>query len=403
VIPCVREVHLRNFRSIEHAVVRLADLTVLVGSNGSGKTNFVDALAFVRECLSSSVETALGRRGGFNQLCYGFAAAEDRRVGLRVVVELDEQTVADYAFELVQRNQGEVEVAEERCVISVGGEERHQFDVRGGAFLEPITGLQSAIEPDRLALYAASATRQFRPLYDFLTGIRPYSIDPESLRGLRDVGTGLSLEPDGGNAAAVFAYLRDHYPERFQRVRSVLKSVVPDIELVDGATVGGKQFLLFAERTGSEDVFPLAASGVSDGTLRMLGLLLAVYQPSTATVLLIEEPEATIHPAAVDAVVAVLLDASKRSQVLLTTHSADLLDYKHIPEGAIRVVSRGGGHGTAVAPLANSSREAIRKRLYSPGELLRADELNPDIAAAESLSRHTPLFGAPVRTVGEAA
>jgi hypothetical protein len=101
-------------------------------------------------------------------------------------------------------------------------------------------------------------------------------------------------------------------------------------------------------------------------------------------------------------VVAVLLDAAKRSQVVLTTHSADLLDYKYLPEGAIRVVTR-GTHGTVIAPIASSSREAIRKHLYSPGELLRTDELNPDLVAAESLSRGNRLFGAPVRTFGEAA
>ncbi len=134
----------------------------------------------------------------------------------------------------------------------------------------------------------------------------------------------------------------------------------------------------------------------------MLGLLLAIYQAATPTVLLIEEPEATIHPAAVDVVMAALLDATKRSQVLVTTHSPDVLDYGSLPDGAIRVVAK-TERGTAIAPVADSSREAIREQLYSPGELLRSDELNPDVAMAALLSQSEQLFGEPVHAFGEDA
>ena len=64
VFPRIREIHIRNYKSIAQAVVRLGDLNVLVGANGSGKSNFVDAIAFVRDCLLDSVEQAVMRRGG---------------------------------------------------------------------------------------------------------------------------------------------------------------------------------------------------------------------------------------------------------------------------------------------------------------------------------------------------
>lgn len=402
-IPRIREVHLRNYRSIKRAVVHLSDLTVLVGPNGSGKSNFLDALAFVQECLSTSIEAALRSRGGLQRVRYGYSEGDADPVGLRVVVELSSDAVADYAFELASSGLGLVEVLEERCVISVRGKEPSQFDVRRGAFVVPVPGIRSAIEPDRLALYAASGVEEFRPLYDFLTGLRAYSIQPGKMRELRDPESGLVLDPDGGNAAAVLRNLHEHSTEAYRRIKSVLGSVVPGMTHVEGATVGGKQFLFFAEQRNSGDLpLGLFPTSVSDGTLRMLGLLLAAYQPARPTMLLVEEPEATIHPAAVDALMAVMLDAAKRSQVVLTTHSADLLDYKAVPDGSIRVVTRTGS-GTLIAPVANSSREAIRKRLYSPGELLRSDELNPDLVAAESLSSEASLFGAPVRTVGDAA
>lgn len=399
-IPRIREVHIRNYRSIQRAVVPLSGFNVLVGPNGSGKTNFLDALAFVQECLSTSIEAALRTRGGM-QVRYGFHPPESPRVGLRLLVELGAGTIADYAFELAWPKPGYVEVAEERCVISEGGAETHRFEVRAGAFATPIPGLRAAIEPDRLALYAASALEEFRPVYDFLVGMRMYSIQPDWLREFRDPANGVALEPQGGNAAAVLRVLQDRFPDRYQRVCGLLQAVVPEINTVEGATVAARQVLLFVERgRGPDAAMPLFAPDVSDGTLRMLGLLLAAYQPATPSVLLIEEPEATIHPAAVDVVMSVLIDAAKRSQVLVSTHSPDVLDYGSIPDGAIRVVAKTKAR-TVIAPIANASRDAIRRRLYSPGELLRSDELNPDLSAAESLSREADLFGTPVHTFSE--
>ena len=402
-IPRIREVHLRNYRSIEEAVVRLSDFTVLVGPNGAGKTNFVDALAFVQECLSTSVEAALARRGGPLRIVRGITEVPDVRAGFRLVIDFDAKTVADYAFEITASRNGAFTVAEERCVVSVAGQERHRLDVRNGAFKKALSGVRPVIEPDRLALYAASSLDEFRPVYDFLTQVRAYGIDPEKLRELRDPAPGLVLERQGGNAAAVLRELEENKKDWYARVSSLLAAVVPGITHLEGATVGGKQFLFFAEKgTGPTPPLGLFPSNMSDGTLRMLGLLLAVYQPVTPSVLLIEEPEATIHPAAAEVVMSVLLDAAKRSQVIVTTHSPDVLDFKAVPESAIRVVTK-GPHGTTIAPVTSSSRDAIRQRLYSAGELLRADELNPDIAAAESLAGEHDLFGEPVHAFGEDA
>jgi predicted ATPase len=401
VIPRIREVHIRNYRSIERAVVPLSGFTVLVGPNGSGKSNFLDALAFVQECLATSLDAALRRRGSLFQIHHGFAGG-GAGVGIRLLIEMGLERVADYGFEIILRDGREIEVAEERCVISEYGQEKHVFHVRRGEFVTTIPGLRAALEADRLALYAASALPEFRQLYDFLSGMRRYSIQPESIRDLREVGAGVALESDGGNAAAVLEQLGEHFPGAYERVRGLLRAVLPDLDLVKGSNVGGRPFLLFKEPSAIPGLYkPLPAGSVSDGTLRMLGLLLAVYQPATTSVLLVEEPEATIHPAAVEVVMSVLLDAAKRSQVIVTTHSPDVLDYGSLPEGAIRVVAK-TGQGTAIAPVANSSREAIRNHLYSPGELLRSDELNADVAAAEFLSRKDGLFGAPVHTFGEA-
>jgi predicted ATPase len=121
---------------------------------------------------------------------------------------------------------------------------------------------------------------------------------------------------------------------------------------------------------------------MSDGTLRVLGLLLAVYQPGTYSIVAVEEPEATVNPAVAEVVVEVLMDAANEKQVLLTSHSPDILDYKGLTDSQIRVVTMERGR-TLIARVSSAGRDAIREHLYTPEELLRAGELSPDAQAAE--------------------
>src|SRR4029078_3806162 len=124
---------------------------------------------------------------------------------------------------------------------------------------------------------------------------------------------------------------------------------------------------------------------------RLLGLLLAIYQPQRPSLAAIEEPEATVHPAVAELVLQVLLDAAEDRQVLITTHSPDILDAKELSDDQIRVVTMAHGR-TSIGPLAQASRQAIREHLYTPGELLRSNELNQDAQAAVDAAERLDLF-----------
>lgn len=393
-IPKIREVHVRNYKSIAQAVVRLSDLTVLVGPNGSGKTNFVDALAFVQECLAVSVSHAMRERRGTGAL-HRRGTEVVQSVWIRLMVDLDPETMADYGFEISTTLAGTYRITRERCVVSRRGGPTHRFSVREGKFEEEIPGIRSRLSLDRLALYAASGTEEFRGVFDFLTSIRLYRIHPEQIARLQDPDPGLTLNPDGGNSASVLRQLEQTSPHRCERISRLLGSVVAGLRKVQYKSVGGLDSVWFEE----DGVLHMGAS-MSEGTLRLLGILLAVYQPSTPSVLIVEEPEVAIHPAAAEVVMSVLMDAAKRGQVVVTTHSPDILDHKALGDESIRVVSKEAGE-TVIAPISASSREAVRQHLYTLGELLRSDELNADLGAAAELARDADPFG-PART-GEAA
>lgn len=400
--PKIREVHIRNYKSIEQAVVRLGDLIVLIGTNGSGKSNFVDALSFVRDCVAGPVELAVQRRGGFGAL-YWQGGTPSGAVGIRLVIDLPDEDVADYAIELTGGEAGTA-VAEERCVVRRVGGEVDRYSLKNGEFIEEIAGIRPQIGPGRLALFAASAASEYRSVYDFLMGIRSYGIVPVKLGGLQMSDPGLQLLPDGSNAASVLRQLQETNPDRFERVADLVRSVVPGVTGIGTQVFGGQFESVRFDEEGPASDAPMSfmAANMSEGTLRVLGFLLAAYQPVPPSVLVIEEPEANIHPAAAEVVTSVLIDVSRRAQVLVTTHSPEVLDYDDLSDEVFRVVAKADAR-TAIAPVSAASRQAIREHLYSPGELLRINELGADFVAAKQLSDGTNVFGPPARRIGEAA
>ncbi len=394
-IPCVQQVQIRNYKSIAQISVNLGSFTVFVGPNGSGKSNFIDALAFVQECLSESIEMAFKNRRGIAAVRRR-SAGHPTHIGIRLILKLLDDLYADYSFEIAAKPREKFSVARERCVVQKVFGESHSFDVQDGKFTIEIPGIRPKVAPDRLALYAASATDEFRPVYDFLTSMRFYSIVPVRLRELQEPDAGDFLKRDGSNAAAVLKRLQEEAQGNghYDRVCRLLSKVVDGIKKVEYRAIGQKETLQFKQDVGLEDLWTFDALNMSDGTLRVLGLLLAVYQPGPYSVVAAEEPEATVNPAVAEVVVEVLMDAANERQVLLTSHSPDILDYKELTDTQIRVVTMEHGR-TLIAPVSQAGRDAIRERLYTPGELLRSGELAPDLKAAEEAAQQLSLFGAP--------
>ena len=394
-IPLISRVYIWNYKSLAQVNVGLGPFCVFIGPNGSGKSNFIDALAFVHDCLSGSVELAFKNRGGISAVRRR-SAGHPTHIGIRLILDLGENLSADYSFEIAARRIEQFSVARERCVVEKLLGETHEFEIEDGKFKKEIPGIRPRVSPDRLALFAASATEEFRPVYDFLTSMRLYSIVPGTLRELQEPDSGEFLKPDGSNAAAVLKRIRDENQggERYDRLCRLLSKVVQGVRKVEYRAVGQRETLQFKQEVGLKHPWTFEALNMSDGTLRALGLLLAVYQLGRPKVVMIEEPEATIHPAVTQLIVQVLEDAAQERQVLLTTHSPDILDYKELNDTQIRVVTM-ESNATSIAPVSKEGRKAIRERLYTPGELFRSGELNPDVIEATQAANQMELFGTP--------
>jgi predicted ATPase len=117
------------------------------------------------------------------------------------------------------------------------------------------------------------------------------------------------------------------------------------------------------------------ADEMSDGTLRILGLLAVFYQEQVPTLAVIEEPEASVHPAAAMALVQDFLEGhSEDMQIIVTSHSTDLLDTKWIEERHLRVVSWEDGE-TRVTGVSKGTSNILNRHLAYAGEALRTNAL----------------------------
>ena len=382
----VTRVALRNYKSIAACDVALPPLTFLVGPNGSGKSNFLDALRFTAQALRFSPEHALRERGGINEVRRRSRGHPNHFV-VRVDFRLPDAT-GQYAFEIGARPRGRYVVRREHCIVRAATPERSGFfRIEDGRHRSssmsspPPTG-----GSDRLYLLPASSCEVFRPVYDTLARMGFYNLNPARIRELQSPDPGDLLDRDGGNVASVLDRMQSDSPSDVERIGTYLASVVPGTRGVEPRTVGPRLTLEFRQQVrGDRNRWRFLANNVSDGTLRVLGVLAALFQrpgaSGTARLVGIEEPETALHPAAAGVLADVLHEASRRVQVVVTSHSADLLDRETIPlESILAVVSEDGE--TKVARPDEAGRITLRDGLFTAGELLRMNQLAPDPESA---------------------
>jgi predicted ATPase len=383
--PFLTRVILKNYKSIAGCDVRLPPLCFLVGRNGAGKSNFLDALRLVSDALNTSLDHALRDRSGINEVRRR-SAGHPTHFGIRLEFRLPSEAYGFYAFRVGSQKDGGFEVQKEECRIyenSALDVNPIHFGIESGQVTGSSISTPPAAKSDRLYLVNLSGFDEFRPLYDSLSRMGFYNLNPDVIRREQPPDVGLVVKRDGSNLASVLDKLEANAPGAKQEVEEYLSRVVPDIKGVTVRRVLSKEALEFRQSTqGSDEPWRFLAANMSDGTLRALGILVAIFQSAAAKtnpppLVGIEEPESALHPAAAGALRDALCTAARRTQVLVTSHSPDLLDDKSVTVDSILSVINESGV-TSIASIDPASRSAIRDGLYTAGELLRTNQLAAD-------------------------
>lgn len=392
----ITRVRASNFRSIESLDLQLGPLNVLVGQNGVGKSNIIDVLRFVRDCVTRSVDQALLDRGGMTAV-RRFALrspAEDVAIELDCTVDCFNVT---YGFSLGSDGRTEYVVREEHLRAShvessetpvdlrlEGGRWTRSGPVRiGDASSYPKTELHllrtwmvsigSLKEEFSLALLSATL---------LLGNMSFYNINPETLRSPQQIAAGAPFDENGRNLAAVLRALRKRNGPELNDIEGALARLVDGLRTYEIHNVGSyliTKLLYEFSSTDSGSVTKLGSdlAQESDGTLRILSILAALYQQPPRPLVVIEEPETNIHPGALGVLADLLKEASLRSQILVTTHNPDLIE--HFGPDVLRVVEKSDGV-THAGPVAHDQQEAIRQMLFSTAEIMKMEGLRRETA-----------------------
>jgi predicted ATPase len=390
----IRRVILRNYKSIAACSVDLGPLTFLVGANGSGKSNFLDSMRFVADSLRTSLDHALRDRGTIKEVRRR-SGGHPNHFALRLDFCLADGSVGHFSFRVGAKPSGGYEVQNEECKVlgNLPGDAEAYYHVKGGQVIKSSHAQLPASLPDRLQLVAASGLPAFRKVFDALSGIQVYNLNPQEISAMQRPDPGELLRRDGGNASSVLQNLDD---VTRKRIDNYLARTIPGIESVQPKTLGKQETIEFRQVVkGQQHPWHFLAGSMSDGTLRALGVLLAIHQQGAPgqhskypSLIGLEEPETALHPAAAGVLLAALREASRATQIVVTSHSPDLLDNPDIDDQSLYAVENDDGL-TRIGRLDSAGRDMLRQRLFTAGELLRQNQLAPDPAAiADVRSEH---------------
>jgi predicted ATPase len=356
-------------------------------------------MRFTSDALTTTLDLALRDRGGINEVRRR-SGGHPNHFAVRLDLHLRTGATGHYAFKVGAVAGGGFRVTDEECQVIAPelGAPSTTFRVHKGELVaSTVEERLPAVAEDRLFLVSASNVAAFRPVFDALTRMGFYNLSPAVIRQPQQPDAGILLRRDGSNLASVLGHLASTNEPVLARVVEYLKQVAPGVEGVGKKNVGPMETIEFRQRVaGRRDPWAFMAANISDGTLRGLGVLVALLQSnrSPPTLVGIEEPEVALHPAAVSILIDAIRDAAQHTQVIVTSHSPELLDREDLDESALLAVVADAGV-TTIGPLNAMGRSALRDRLFTPGELLRMNQIEPDDGARKmSASEQVRLFGA---------
>jgi len=380
--PFLHKITIRNYKSIAICELKLPRLAFLIGPNGSGKSNFLDCFRFVSDSLKTSLDHALRDRGTIKEVRRR-SGGHPTHFSLRLDFNLPGGGNGHLSFRIGARKDGGFEVQNEECKISTALMQEHYYHVHSGKVIKSSLGLLPAALPDRLFLVSASGLPEFRPVFDALSRMEVYNLNPKEIQAMQKPDAGDLLRRDGSNIASVLQNLEATHRTR---VDEYLSRIVKGLSGAQTKILGSQETIEFRQAVkGQKHPWTFLASSMSDGTLRALGVLVAIFQnlrneTVSPNLIGLEEPEMALHPAASAVLLGALREASANSQILVTSHSPDLLDNEDIPPESIFAVDNVDGI-TRIGPIDSASKQMLRDKLFTPGELLRQNQIAADPAA----------------------
>lgn len=346
----IESIRLKNFKSFQNAEMRdIPNFCVIVGANGTGKSTIFSLFGFLKDALTSNVNTALMRLGGSR----GFDEVRSRGATGPIEVELKfrDGPAGPLITYFLQINHVEGKTVVEREILKYRrgskGQPWHFLDFSSGKGVAVTNELDSVNNeqdlkredqvlksPDILAVKGLAQFERFPAvvaLGDLIENWHISDFHISKARPEQEAGYAEHLSREGENLSLVIQYLYQNHREAFTKIIELLKKRVPGINSVEAKTTEEGRVLLKFQDGAFED--PFLARYVSDGTIKMLAYLTLLYDPKTHPLLCVEEPENQLYPKLLWELAEEFRGyANRGGQVFVSTHSPDFLNAVQLNE-----------------------------------------------------------------------
>jgi predicted ATPase len=313
--PVIEHMEISGYKSIQHADLSLGKVNVLIGANGTGKSNFVSYLSLLSLVLKSWLDDFVQSLGGGNALLY-LGAKNTRHISsaLRVATVAGVGTLYQ---RLTFKPPDSLSCGPTHAPSFTSGDQSHILNVDG---LCTIVKHSGEGHPGLLIL---ETLKSRVGTYHF------HDTSPESpIRTSAYVEDNQFLHSEGGNLAAFLYGIWKTDMRRYQRIVRTVQQVTPALQefVLEPGRQDPTRILLNWRQRGSEYLF--GPHQLSDGTLRLTALTALLLAPpgNCPDIIVIDEPELGLHPAALNLLSGLIRKASHESQVIVATQSAALLD-----------------------------------------------------------------------------
>ena len=362
-MPTLESISIKGFKSIRDVDVELRDINVLIGANGSGKSNFLEVFSFLQAIHAGNLQSYVGRAGGAERLLhFGSKATEKMEVRVR-----SQAPAVAYAIHL---HASEPDTLRFGSAVAYADSARLKESTADYRLQLPDYGGENDVESSE-----AEHTGNFFTGLVYSWGLYHFHDTSRSapVKKTANLHDNRYLRPDGSNLAAFLYLLRERHEFEYGFIQKTVRMVAPffDEFVLEPLALNPDTIRLEWKHKGTDAYFD--ASSLSDGTLRFIALATLLQQPKELrpSVILLDEPELGMHPLGITLLAAMVNSASVDTQVILATQSPMLLDYFKPEEVVVADRVDGGTQFTRFT----SEELAVWLKRYSIGELWEMNDL----------------------------
>ncbi len=328
------ELSIKGFRRLDDVRFPLRPLAVMIGANGTGKTSVLDLMSLLADSARGKLSSAISELAGLqNVLTYD----RSQQLSLGISMSVPDHQPLEYTLRL--RPQGVAYVIEEEGLtqrrshkpvpfkhIDSHGSEIKYFEVEKGQLVRPNW------EHNSLETSLSQVPKMFREPEEFRnrlassTFYHVLNVDPRSpVRLPQPMQPAVLPGKNGEELVSCLFYLRETERSRFDAIEDALRAAFPRFERLDFPPVAAGTLALAWREEGFSK--PLYMHQLSEGTLRFLWLATLLQSPGLTALTLLDEPEVSLHPELLMLLADLLREASRRTQLVVATHSDRLIRF----------------------------------------------------------------------------